>query len=73
MSSSLEVTYYGKGFSKGKNGEQKTMSGVTIARGKPVESWLKTMTMLRSMGYPVDDELLKYIMKEEWARLKEKI
>ena len=73
MSSSLEVLYYGKGFSKGKNGNQKPMSGISIARGKPVDSWLKTMGALRSMGYDVDNALLKHLFKEEWVKFKERV
>ena len=73
MSSSLEVLYYGKGFSKGKNGNQKPLSSITIAKGEPVKSWLHTMSALKAMGYDVDSALLKHLFKSEWENLKEKI
>ena len=74
MSEQLLVKYYGRGFSKGKNGGQKAMSGVVIAKGEPTKSWLIAGDMLDSMGYHVFEEpLLEHLTKREIKRFKEKL
>ena len=73
MSESLEIVYYGKGFSKGKNGGQKPLTGVTIGRGEPIRAWLSAASALKGMGFRVDEAILNWTLTEEWENFKRKL
>ena len=73
MSESLEIIYYGQGFSKGHNGGQKPRTGVTIGRGEPIAAWLSAGKALKSLGLKVDDAILRWTLTEEWENFKRKI
>lgn len=70
MSESLEIKYYGQGFSKGKNGKQNPRTGITIGKGEPVKAWLSAMRTLIELGYDLEDAMVKYFFKEEWQKFK---
>ena len=74
MSESLEIIYYGQGFSKGDgNGKQKPRTGVTIGRGEPIAAWLSAGKALKSLGLKIDDAILRWTLTEEWENFKRKI
>ena len=77
MSDSLEIVYYGRGFTKGKNGGQKTMTGITIGRGEPVRAMLSAMAMLKvsEPGFwkEMDDAFMKLAFKHEVDNFAKKL
>lgn len=74
MSESLEITYYGQGFSKGKgNGKQTPRTGIVIGSGEPVKAWLSALRTLIELGYDLEDAMMRYFLKEEWDNFKRKL
>jgi len=76
MSESLEIIYFGKGFSKGKNGGQKPMTGMTIGRGAPVPALMSALSMLRAssetFAEEIDEAYLKWTVHNEVENFKRK-
>jgi len=71
VSDSLEIIYYGKGFSKGKNGGQKMLSGITIGRGPPAKAMFSAWDALKAMGsVDMDEAHLKWLFRKEWEKIK---
>lgn len=77
MSGSLEITWYGKGFTKGKNNGQKPMSGITIGRGPPVQALMSAISALKSsepdFWKGMDDAFIKFAFRQEVDNFKEKL
>ena len=77
MSDSLEIVYYGKGFSKGKNGGQKALTGITIGRGSPVPAILSALSMLTSSNpefwKEMDSAFLHFALSQEVEKFKRNI
>ena len=77
MSESLEIIMYGRGFSKGKNGGQKPMTGITVGRGAPIPALLSAMSMLRAssetFAAEMDAAYLKWAVHHEVENFKRKL
>ena len=73
MSSSIEIVYYGKGFTKGKNGAQKAMTGITIGRGPPEKAMFSAWEALKAMGHDIDEAHLKWVFQKEWENFLSKL
>ena len=70
MSESLEITYYGQGFSKGKNGKQKPLTGIVIGKGEPIKAWLSSIATLTDLGYDMESIMIKYLIQFGWQDFK---
>lgn len=77
MSSSLEIIYYPRGFSKGKKGKQKIMPSITIGKGEPVSAIMHAIRVLRienpEFWVEMDDAFVKYALKAELADIARRI